>query len=83
MKKLTYEQQCKFADDFIKKYGKESAYDITTTILHKLKRMGFCIWQTYTKDDIKSNLGKKRLTSKEMQKISYQLENFFSLYYEV
>lgn len=49
----------KKAEEFIKKHTKQYAYDFATWVLHNLEHRGFCIWQTYTKDDIESCTGSK------------------------
>lgn len=47
----------KKATDFIKKNGKARSYDFATWILNNLSKKGFCIWQSYTKEDLADNLG--------------------------
>ena len=76
---MTYfEQQEKIreqAKKYIEKKGYEAAYDFATWILHRLQGHGYCIWQTYTKDDIESNIGRKP-TDDEMQDLADSLQCF-------
>lgn len=65
----------KKAVQFLKKHTKQESYDFATWILHELQNKGFCIWQTYTKYDIESNLGHKP-TDDEMQELSDSLQCF-------
>ena len=48
-----------YAKKLIEKYGKDKAYDLATWILGILSSENYCIWQTYDKDDIELNWGKK------------------------
>ena len=36
-------------------FGEAMAYNIATDILHCLNKRGYCIWQTYTRQDIRNN----------------------------
>lgn len=64
------------ANDIVRTMNKESAYDLATSLLSVLEDMGYCIWQTYTKEDIKSNTGKSRITKEYMQELGYSLQSF-------
>lgn len=68
----TYEH----AKKIIKLFGQEKAYDLATWILHQLNLEDFCIWQTYTKDNIESNLGRKT-NAEEMEEMQENLANCF------
>lgn len=57
-------------------FGEAMAYNIATDILHCLNKRGYCIWQTYTRQDIKSNTGKNRLTSRDMERYQERISNF-------
>lgn len=71
MTKNTFEK----AKDYIVKHGEQDAYNFATSILCMLQGHGFCIWQTYTKDDIECNLGRKP-TDDEMQDLADSLQCF-------
>ena len=47
------------ADYLIDEFNDNALYDIATSILYYLEGKYFCIWQTYTKENIKENTGKK------------------------
>lgn len=66
----------KKAEGFIKKHTKQYAYDFATWVLHNLEHKGFCIWQTYTKEDITVNMGRKP-TSDEMDEMQERLADCF------
>ena len=65
----------KKAREFIAKKGEQYAYDFTTWILQRLQGHGFCIWQTYTKDDVKLNEGEWP-TDEHMQELADNLQSF-------
>lgn len=65
-----------YAKKLIKKYGQEKAYDLATWILYALNVEDYCIWQTYTKDDIKLNWGKNP-TAEDMEQMQENLMNCF------
>lgn len=65
-----------YAKKLIKKYGQEKAYDLATWILYALNVEDYCIWQTYTKDDIKLNWGKNP-TAEDMEQMQENLANSF------
>ena len=65
----------KEAPEIIKSKGNDEAYDLATDILHLLSRKGYCIWQTYTKEDIKVNTGEYP-TDEEMEELGYNLQDF-------
>lgn len=65
-----------YAKEIIKKYGNQKAYDLATWILYALNLEDFCIWQTYTKDDIEANLGRKT-NAEEMEEMQENLGNIF------
>lgn len=57
-------------------FGEAMAYNIATYILHCLNKRGYCIWQTYTRQDIKANTGKNRLTSRDIERYQERISNF-------
>ena len=63
------------ADYLIDEFNDNALYDIATDILAYLQGKGYCIWQTYTKDDIECNLGRKP-TDDEMQDLADSLQCF-------
>ena len=65
-----------YAKEIIKEYGNHLAYDLATWILYQLNLEDFCIWQTYTKDDIETNLGRKT-DAEEMEEMQENLANCF------
>jgi len=66
----------KEATDIIKNRGCKDAYELATDILYLLSgRYGYCIWQTYTKDDIRLNIGRVP-TRSEMQELADNLQCF-------
>ncbi|MBO7712660.1 MAG: hypothetical protein J6S85_03770 [Methanobrevibacter sp.] len=77
---MTYfEKQAKIqkkAMRFLKKHTKQEAYDFATWVLHDLEERGFCIWQTYDKDDIEVCLGRKP-TKDELADMQERLMNCF------
>ena len=64
------------AVEFCKKHTKQEEYDFATWILHELEEKGFCIWQTYTKDDIEIGTGKKP-TAEQFSEMQERLMNTF------
>ena len=68
----TYE----YGKRLIKELGDDKAYDLATWILYQLNGKNYCIWQTYTKDDIKLNWGKEP-TVDEMDEMQENLMNCF------
>lgn len=65
----------KKASEYICKHGEQEAYDFATWILDRLQGRGFCIWQSYTVDDIESNEG-SRPTKEHMQELADNLQSF-------
>ena len=65
-----------YAKKLIKKYGQDKAYDLATWILAILHAENYCIWQTYDKDDIELNWGKKP-TAEDMEQMQENLTNCF------
>ena len=66
----------KEATDIIKNRGCQNAYELATDILYLLSaRYGYCIWQTYTKDNIMANIGRVP-TKSEMQELADNLQCF-------
>lgn len=63
------------AKNYILKHGEQEAYELATSILARLQGHGYCIWQTYTKDDIECNLCRKP-TDEEMQDLADSLQCF-------
>ena len=64
------------ARQIIKEQGDDAAYDVATWILYCLENKNYCIWQTYTQDDIKINMGRKP-TNDEMEEMQERLANTF------
>ena len=66
----------KEARDIIEARGCRNAYELATDILYILSAYrGYCIWQTYTVDDIKANIGRNP-TRSEMQELGDNLQCF-------
>lgn len=65
----------KEAHDIIQKKGNNDAYELATDILYLLSGKGYCIWQTYTKEDVAANIGKQP-TNEEMQELADSLQCF-------
>ena len=65
------------ANALIDEYTDDSLYDIATEILYYLSGKHYCIWQTYTKDDIKLNTG-KRPSNDTMDDLQDRLQNTFA-----
>ena len=65
----------KEAYSIIQKKGIDDAYELATDILYLLSGKGYCIWQTYTKDDVEANIGKKP-TDDEMRQLGDSLQCF-------
>ena len=65
-----------YANELIKKYGKEEAYNLATWILYQLNLENYCIWQTYSRHDIESNLGRKP-TAEEFDEMQDNLADCF------
>ena len=59
--------------------GKDNAYNLATCILEVLQDKKYCIWQTYTMNDLKANTGKKRITQEQWEDFKYALTNFASI----
>jgi len=64
------------AGKFVKLLGEQLTYDLATTLLEYLKDRDYCIWQTYTKEDLKLNTGKKHLTHDDIQEYGDRLQSF-------
>lgn len=65
-------------NSLIDEFNDNALYDIATSILYHLQGKGYCIWQTYTKDDIKLNTGKKTISRARMDELQDRLENTFA-----
>ena len=66
----------KEAKDIIENRGCRKAYELATDILYQLSAYkGYCIWQTYTRDDVEANIGRKP-TRSEMQELADNLQCF-------
>lgn len=61
------EKLMKQAHRTIKRLGDDDAYDLATWILHILNKRCYCIWQTYTVDDIKLNMGREPTAAEFLQ----------------
>lgn len=70
------EDKYSVAGKFVKLLGEQQTYNLATTLLEYLKDRDYCIWQTYTKNDLKLNTGKKRLTHDDMQDYGDRLQSF-------
>lgn len=64
------------AERIIDEYSDSFIYETATSLLYHLQERGFCIWQTYTKDDIKLGLGRKP-TKDELADMQDRLMNCF------
>lgn len=47
------------AFDFFKTHTKADCYEFVIELLYRLEGKGYCIWQTYSKEDLKTLLGRK------------------------
>lgn len=66
----------KEAKDIIEARGCRNAYELATDILYILSAYrGYCIWQAYTIDDVKANIGRIP-TRSEMQELADNLQCF-------
>lgn len=45
------------AKELMKDLNDLEAYTLATDILYELENKGYCVWQTYTVEDIADNLG--------------------------
>ena len=63
--------------EFYQNHSKEDCYDFAVELLYRLERDGFCIWQTYTQDDIRFNTGKQP-TPQKMAELQERLQNTFA-----
>ena len=52
-------------DEITKKLSDEEAYNLATYLLSKLESKGYCIWQTYSKEDVKMFSGKEDLVKED------------------
>lgn len=66
------------AQAFVNGFGEDDAYRIATEILEVLYNKKYCIWQTYTLEDIKMCTGKKVITREMFDDLQDQLMNTFS-----
>ena len=73
---MTQQHIEKLANDIIRKHGQTFAYDFATWMLYRLSRRGYCIWQTFDKEDIQSRTGKAP-TKKQMEKLQENMQNCF------
>lgn len=64
------------AVEFFNSNTKDDCYEFAVEILYRLSENGYCIWQTYTKDDIKLGLGRKP-TKEELADMQDRLLNCF------
>lgn len=69
------------AGNFVKVLGNDVSYDLAITILEYLKDRQYCIWQTYTKEDLQLNTGKKEITKSDMEDYGDRLQSFTSIDY--
>lgn len=63
------------AEKIIDDYDDSFIYETATNLLAHLQGRGYCIWQTYTKEDVESNIGRKP-TNEEMQMLADSLQCF-------
>ena len=70
----------KTTDFLIREYSDQELYDIATDILYHLGNKHYCIWQTYTKDDIEQCTCEKA-TNERMDTYQEAIRNFFGDYY--
>ena len=68
-------KKLKEAMEYLSKHGDAEAYDFATELLAMLQGRGFCIWQTYTVEDVEANLG-HRPSDDEMQLLGDALQCF-------
>lgn len=66
------------AQALVKGFGDDEAYELATEILQVLYNKKYCIWQTYTLDDIENSTGKKVITRALFDDLQDQLMNTFS-----
>jgi hypothetical protein len=65
------------AEKILDEYHDEFVYETAINLLYALQQKHYCIWQTYTKDDIKLNTG-KRPSNEKMDDLQDRLENTFA-----
>lgn len=66
------------AQGFVKGFGDDDAYNLATEILQILYNKKYCIWQTYTLEDIENCTGKKVITRELFDDLQDQLMNVFN-----
>lgn len=66
------------AQAFVKGFGDDEVYELATDILQVLYHKKYCIWQTYTMEDIKNCTGKKVITREKFDELQDRLMNTFS-----
>ena len=62
-------------DEITKKLSDEETYNLATYLRSKLESKGYCIWQTYSKEDVKMLSGKEDLVKEDMEKYQCRLED--------
>lgn len=68
-----------YARFIVNTIGKDKAYELATWLLAILRDKRYCIWQTYTMDDLRKNSGKKRISQEQLDDFNYALTNFASI----
>ena len=66
------------ASKMVKLLGEQTAYNLATTLLAVLADKHYCIWQTYDKEDIKLNTGKKKISNNYLDELQDRLQNTFA-----
>lgn len=61
-------------DEITSKLTNEETYNLATYLLSKLENKGYCIWQAYTKEDVK-NITNKEPSKDDMEEYQYRLDD--------
>lgn len=64
------------AVDYFDANSLEDSYEFAIELLYRLQEKGYCIWQTYTRDDIEQGLGRKP-TEDDMSALQENISNIF------
>lgn len=68
------------ANRLVECFGNEIAYDLAISILQILNRKDYCVWQTFSKEDIEE-YDRKKPTHERMEELHSRLGNVWELIY--
>lgn len=72
MRKEAIEQAFKYFNT----HTHEDSYEFAIELLYRLEGAGYCVWQTYSREDIELNLGRKP-TEDDMSALQENISNIF------